>query len=192
MVSKRQKLTTYHLPLTTYLMSISNEEFRRALSQFASGVTVVTLKDKDNNPHGITVSAFCSVSMNPPLILVCIDNEAGSHYAFHESQRFVVNILSERQATHSNQFASPIPDKFINIHHHEGLGGIPVIKDSLVNLECKLVNTLEAGDHTIFVGEIENTHIGEGKPLVYHAGDYRKIDWSADGSSASKRKNRSP
>ena len=156
-------------------MPISNEEFRRALSQFASGVTVVTLKDKGGNPHGITVSAFSSVSMNPPLILVCIDNEAGSHYAFRESERFVVNILEERQREHSDQFASQIPDKFINIHHHEGLEGIPVLKNALVNLECKLVNDFIAGDHTIFVGEIERAHVSEGNPLVYYAGDYRKI-----------------
>lgn len=157
-------------------MAISNEEFRAALSRFVSGVTVVTLKDKDGNLHGITVSAFCSVSLNPPLILVCIDNQAGSHYAFQESKRFVVNILREEQTEYSNQFASQIPDKFINIHHHEGLDGIPVLKDSLVNLECRLAQSFEAGDHTIFIGEIERTHINEGSPLVYYQGEYRKID----------------
>lgn len=156
-------------------MPISNEEFRRALSRFASGVTVVTLKDRDGNPHGITVSAFSSVSLDPPLILVCIDNDAGSHYAFRESERFVVNILSERQKEHSDQFASQIPDKFINVHHHEGLEGIPVLKNALVNLECKLVNDFAAGDHTIFIGEIERAHVNKGNPLVYYRGDYRKI-----------------
>jgi flavin reductase (DIM6/NTAB) family NADH-FMN oxidoreductase RutF len=156
-------------------MAITNEEFRRALSRFVSGVTVVTLKDKNGTSHGITVSAFSSVSLEPPLVLVCIDNEAGSHYAFHEGRRFVVNILSEEQAEHSNQFASQIPDKFINIHHHEGLEGIPVLKDALVNLECRLVNHHVAGDHTIFIGEIEQAHVNEGNPLVYYQGDYRKI-----------------
>ena len=102
-------------------MAITNDEFRAALSRFASGVTVVTLKDGEGNMHGITVSAFSSVSLNPPLILVCIDNEAGSHPAFYEGKRFVVNILREEQIEHSNQFASQIPDKFFNIHHHEGL-----------------------------------------------------------------------
>ena len=156
-------------------MAISNEEFRRALSRFASGVTVVTLKDKSGKPHGITVSAFSSVSLNPPLVLVCINNEAGSHYAFHEGRRFVVNILSEEQKEHSVQFASQIPDKFINVHHHEGLEGIPVLKDALVNLECRLVEHFVAGDHTIFIGEIEQAHVNEGKPLVYYRGEYRKI-----------------
>lgn len=156
-------------------MAITNDEFRRALSRFASGVTVVTLKDKDGNPHGITVSAFSSVSLEPPLILVCIDHEAGSHRAFHESKRFVVNILSEEQSDHSNRFASRIPDKFINIHHHEGLEGIPVLKDALVNLECRLVQDFVAGDHTIFIGEIEQAHVNEGNPLVYYQGDYRKL-----------------
>ena len=156
-------------------MAITNEEFRRALSHFASGVTVVTLKDKDGKAHGITVSAFSSVSLKPPLILVCIDNDAASHRAFHEGRRFVVNILSEEQSEHSNQFASQIPDKFINIHHHEGLEGIPVLKNALVNLECRLVQNFVAGDHTIFIGEIEQAHINEGNPLVYYHGDYRKV-----------------
>ena len=156
-------------------MAITNEEFRAALSRFASGVTVVTLKDGEGNMHGITVSAFSSVSLNPPLILVCIDNEAGSHYAFHQGKRFVVNILREEQTEYSNRFASQIPDKFFNIHHHEGLEGIPVLKDSLVNLECRLVQAHKAGDHTIFIGEIERTHIKEGNPLVYYLGDYKKI-----------------
>ena len=157
-------------------MAISNDEFRAALSHFASGVTVVTLRDENGKLHGITVSAFSSVSLNPPLILVCIDNEAGSFYAFHESKRFVVNILGEEQAEHSIQFASPIPDKFINIHYHEGLEGIPVLKDALVNLECRLIESSVAGDHTIFIGEIERTHIKEGNPLVYYRGSYRRIE----------------
>jgi flavin reductase (DIM6/NTAB) family NADH-FMN oxidoreductase RutF len=156
-------------------MSISKDEFRTALAKFASGVTVVTLKDENGNSHGITVSAFSSVSLDPPLILVCIDNNAGSHFAFSQSKRFVVNILSAEQDEHSNQFASQIPDKFINIHHHEGLEGIPVLKDALVNLECRLTQELIAGDHTIFVGEIEKTHLNEGEPLIYYQGDYRKI-----------------
>lgn len=156
-------------------MAVTNEEFRRALGRFASGVTVVTLKDREGNSHGITVSAFSSVSLNPPLVLVCIDNEAGSHYAFHEGRRFVVNILREDQAEHSNQFAAPIPDKFINIHHHEGLEGIPVLKNALVNLECRLVDHRVAGDHTIFIGEVEQAHVNEGNPLVYYQGSYRKI-----------------
>lgn len=156
-------------------MGITNEEFRRALSRFASGVTVVTLKDKTGTPHGITVSAFSSVSLEPPLVLVCIDNDAGTHRIFHESKRFVVNILSEDQNEHSNQFASSIPDKFLNIHHHEGLEGIPVLKNALVNLECRLVQDFVAGDHTVFIGEIEQVQINEGNPLVYYQGNYRKI-----------------
>jgi flavin reductase (DIM6/NTAB) family NADH-FMN oxidoreductase RutF len=156
-------------------MSISKDEFRTALSKFASGVTVVTLKDKNGKLHGITVSAFSSVSLDPPLILVCIDNDTGSHYAFNQSKRFVVNILSAGQSEHSNQFASQIPDKFVNIHHHEGLAGVPVLKDALVSLECRLTQEFVAGDHTIFVGEIEKAHINEGEPLVYYHGAYRKI-----------------
>lgn len=158
-------------------MPISSDEFRAALSKFASGVTVVTTKDAEGKFHGLTVSAFCSLSLKPPLILVCIDKTAGSHDAFGESGHFVVNVLSEDQIGHSNQFASPIFDKFEGIEYHEGIEGIPVLKNVLANLECKLVNSHENGDHTIFVGQVEKTTINEnGKPLLYFHGNYRMIE----------------
>lgn len=157
-------------------MAITQDEFRAALSKFASGVTVVTTKDSEGNLHGITVSAFCSVSLEPPLILICIEKDAGSHYAFNQSKAFVVNVLSEEQMDHSNQFASPIEDKFDGIEIEENKEGIPVLKDTLATLECKLVETCEGGDHTIFIGQIEKAIINEGKPLVYFHGDYRSID----------------
>lgn len=157
-------------------MPISPDEFRAALSKFASGVTVVTTKDAAGNPHGITVSAFCSVSLEPPLILVCIEKDAGSHYAFGESKVFVVNVLSDEQIAHSNQFASPLEDKFNGIECEKGIEGAPILKDTLATLECKLVETCEGGDHTIFIGQIEKATINDGKPLLYFHGNYRAID----------------
>ncbi len=156
-------------------MPINKDEFRAALSRFASGVTVVTTKDADGNLHGLTVSAFCSVSLEPPLILICIDKHTVSHYAFQESRRFVVNILREEQIHHSIQFAAPLADKFDGIAYHLNVEGIPVLEDALVNLECRLVNAHDNGDHTIFVGQIEKSHISDGKPLVYFYGNYRAI-----------------
>ncbi len=157
-------------------MPVSKEEFKNALSKFASGVTVVTTKDADGNLHGITVSAFCSVSLEPPLILICIDKKAGSHDVFEEKGSFVVNILNEDQHSISNQFASPIPDKFLGVEYHTNGNEIPILKNALVNLECNLKNAFDGGDHTIFIGEIEKSHISEGKPLVYCDGDYREIN----------------
>lgn len=156
-------------------MAITNDEFRAALRHWASGVTVVTTKDRQGAAHGITVSAFSSVSLNPPLVLVCIDKETGSHYAFLESGVFVVNILREDQQEISEQFASKIEDKFDCINCEIGIGGVPLLADALVNLECRLVQSCEGGDHTIFIGEIQKTTVRTGKPLVYHDGDYQKV-----------------
>ena len=156
-------------------MPISKEEFREALSCFPSGVTVVTTKDGDGNLHGITVSAFCSVSLEPPLVLICIDKNTASHYAFEETGFFAVNILSEDQKQVSSQFASPRENKFDGVEFDSNGMEIPILKGALVNLECRLRDSHDGGDHTIFIGEIEKAHLSEGKPLVYCNGDYREL-----------------
>lgn len=156
-------------------MAISKEEFRAALSRFPSGVTVVTTKDSDGRLHGITVSAFASVSLEPPMILVCIDKNAGSHDAFQETGAFVVHILAEDSEHHSNRFASHSPDKFDGVEYRNGIAEIPILENALVALECRLAHAHEGGDHTIFVGEIQNAEIKDGNPLAYWNGDYRKI-----------------
>ncbi len=157
-------------------MPISKDEFRHALGRFASGVTVVTTKDSGGRLHGITVSAFCSVSLEPPLILVCIEKNTGSHYAFEQSKSFVVNILREDQQYLSDRFASFLPDKFAAVKYHSGIDGLPVLEDVLANLECRLVSSHASGDHTIYVGEIERATIYNDKPLVYWHGNYRKLE----------------
>ncbi|CAA9380223.1 MAG: Nitrilotriacetate monooxygenase component B [uncultured Pyrinomonadaceae bacterium] len=155
---------------------ISKDEFRRALGRFASGVTVVTARDASGRLHGITVSAFCSVSLEPPLILVCIDKNTGSHYALAETGSFVVNILRQDQQYVSDRFASYLPDKFEAVGYDLGIDDLPVLEDALANLECRLVNSHDGGDHTIFVGQIERATIGDGEPLVYFHGNYRKLE----------------
>jgi len=155
---------------------ISKDEFRHALGRFASGVTVVTAKDADGKLHGITVSAFCSVSLDPPLILVCIDVNTGSHRALTQTDSFVVNILSDDQQYLSNRFASYLPDKFEAVKYSLGIDNLPVLEGVLANLECRLVNSHPNGDHTIFVGQIERATIGDGNPLVYWHGNYRKLE----------------
>jgi flavin reductase (DIM6/NTAB) family NADH-FMN oxidoreductase RutF len=156
-------------------VKISKDEFRAALSRFASGVTVVTTRDRENRLHGITVSAFCSVSLDPPLILVCIDRQAGSHYAFEQSRAFVVHILREDQQYLSDRFASQLPDKFEGVKYRPGIEHLPVLEDVLVSLECRLVAAHDGGDHTIYTGEIVVSTVNDGKPLIYFQGDYRKI-----------------
>lgn len=156
-------------------MTISKDDFRAALGRFASGVTVITSKDKSGWLHGITVSAFSSVSLSPPLILVCIDKNTGSHHAFEEIENFVVNVLREDQQHYSDLFASHLSDKFKQVEYLKTAEGVPVLKDALVNLECRLVNSHDEGDHTIFVGEITKSFVTDGNPLVYFHGNYRKL-----------------
>jgi len=156
-------------------MAITKEEFRAALGRFASGVTVVTTKDDSGKLFGITVSAFCSVSLEPPLILVCIEKRAGSHHAFQESKAFVVNILREDQQSVSNHFASHLEDKFSNVEYDAGIENLPVLRNCLVSLECRLHDSHESGDHTIFIGQIEKATVREENPLIYWHGKYREI-----------------
>lgn len=156
-------------------MSITRDEFRHALGKFASGVTVVTTRAADGHLHGLTVSAFCSVSLEPPLILVCIQKTTGSYHAFQESKAFVVNVLSDSQKDVSNHFASHLEDKFQGVEYETGIEDIPVLKNCLVNLECRLANSYDGGDHTIFVGEIQKAHINDGNPLAYFHGNYREL-----------------
>ena len=156
-------------------MPVSEFEFRSALSRFASGVSVVTTKDSGGNLHGITVSAFCSVSLTPPLVLICIEKVTASHSAFKESNAFVVNVLSESQMHLSERFAAPSEDKFGDVEFRAGIENIPVLNDTLASLECRLKHTFEGGDHSIFIGEVENVIVSDGEPLLYFQGNYRKV-----------------
>ena len=156
-------------------MPVSQEEFKDALSRFASGVTVVSTKDAAGKLHGITVSAFCSVSLEPPMVLICIEKATGSHYAFEESGAFVVNILSASQSSTSERFAAPFEDKFKDTEFYPGIDGIPILKGALASLECRLTFSYHGGDHSIFVGQVENVITQDGDPLVYFRGEYGTI-----------------
>jgi flavin reductase ActVB len=162
-------------------MPVTPELFRSALSRFASGVTVVTTKDAAGNPHGITVSAFCSVSLDPPMVLICIEKTTGSHYAFPESGRFVVNILNADQKNISERFASPFDDKFDGIDLTMNVDGIAVLSGCLGILECRVRHAFDGGDHSIFVGEVEHASAAEGDPLIYFRGNYFRVGDAAEG-----------
>jgi flavin reductase (DIM6/NTAB) family NADH-FMN oxidoreductase RutF len=154
---------------------VTNEEFRATMSRVASSVSVVTTRDSAGKPHGLTVSAFCSLSAEPPMVLACIHKKTGSHYAFFERQAFVVNVLADDQHEVSQQFASPADDKFNGIETEESIDGLPKITGCIATLECRIVETHDGGDHTILVGSIERTTIADGMPLMYFRGGYGKI-----------------
>ena len=156
-------------------MPVLQDEFRNALSRFASGVTVVSTKDAAGKLHGITVSAFCSVSLEPPMVLICVEKSTVSHYAFEESGVYVVNILRSTQSSASERFAAPYTDKFEDVEFYSGIDGVPILKDALASLECRLTFAYHGGDHSIFVGQVENVIVREGDPLVYFQHEYTVI-----------------
>jgi flavin reductase (DIM6/NTAB) family NADH-FMN oxidoreductase RutF len=152
---------------------VTPQAFRQTLGRFASGVTVVTMLE-DGKPHGITVSAFLSVSLEPPLVLVSIDKKAHSHTRLVNAERYGVSILSEGQQSMSNHFANRDPNA---VPEFEQLNNFPVLNNALAQLVCKTVQQVDAGDHTLFIGQIEALQWQEnGKPLVYFHGGYQKIE----------------
>jgi flavin reductase (DIM6/NTAB) family NADH-FMN oxidoreductase RutF len=157
-------------------MPVNKDEFRAALSRFVSGVTVVTAMSDDNRPAGITVSAFSSVSLEPPLILACIDKRASLHNHLTEGKHFAVNILADHQQGISRLFASKDENRFQGARYRCGSNGAPLLDDALAYLECRVVHAYPGGDHTIIVGEVESTSVAEHKPLAYFRGDYGKLE----------------
>ena len=145
---------------------------RAALSQFATGVTIIATKEDDGTPRGFTANSFTSVSLEPPLILVCIARSAASCGVFSSGRLFSVNVLSEEQKDISGLFASRRPDKFDIAPWHPGKTGTPVIDDALAWFECAHHELVEAGDHVILVGRVVDFGQGRGRPLGYFRGAY--------------------
>jgi flavin reductase (DIM6/NTAB) family NADH-FMN oxidoreductase RutF len=156
-------------------MAVSHEEFRQALGRFASGVTVVTCKSDAGNPLGLTVSAFSSLSLEPPLVLICIDTRASVYEDLKEGSFFAVNVLAQDQESVSRRFASRDTDRFKGLGYREGKTGAPLIDGALAFIECRLVHSCPGGDHTIFVGQVESSEVNDGKPLLYFRGGYASI-----------------
>lgn len=157
---------------------VTPEVFRDLLGRFVSGVTVVTTSDDDGRPHGMTVSSFCSLSLDPPLILVCIDREASMyHLLMHEGHPFSVNILAADQQQLSSRFSQlEMEQRFEGVDYHIGAHGAPVIAGAHGVLHCLVLARHDGGDHGIFVGELAGGTVGSGAPLVYHRGWYGRME----------------
>lgn len=153
-------------------MAIDGELFKRVLGSFASGVTIVTTQDHGGRPRGMTVSAFSSVSLDPPLVLICIDREAECYPNLQQSGRFAVNILEQGQGDLSRRFATKDVDRFAGVRVRPGATGLPLLEGALGVLECRVVGAHRAGDHTIFVGEVEAAAVTPEAPLLHCRGRY--------------------
>ncbi len=155
-------------------MPIDDAQFKLAMSHFASGVTVVTT-EHDGRQYGMTVASFASLSLHPPLVLVCVEKSVKSHDAIASAGKFGVSILEAGQQDISNKFASRSDDKFAGVDVRTGELGVPLIGGALTAVECRLHETLPGGDHSIFVGEVVAIHTSEGVPLVYYRSGYRAL-----------------
>jgi flavin reductase (DIM6/NTAB) family NADH-FMN oxidoreductase RutF len=154
-------------------------EFRRALGHFATGVTVITVEREPGLVHGMTANSFASVSLDPPLVSVCVDHRARTLPLLKEKQRFGVNVLKQDQQAFSEFFAqieqSREEQQRIGISFRWTDGGIPFIENVLCQLSCKLSGLHVAGDHTIVVAEVESAKLFEGEPLLFYRGRYHSM-----------------
>lgn len=156
-------------------MSIDPTLFRTTLGRFASGITVITVVDAGGRDHGMTVSAFSSVSLEPPLVLVCIDNDATMAPVMAEASSFAVNILRDDQQALSQRFSSRVDDRFAGIPRSHGPLGNALLDGALAALECRIVQRIPAGDHVIVLGAVEHAAVHEGEPLLYFRSGYARL-----------------
>jgi 3-hydroxy-9,10-secoandrosta-1,3,5(10)-triene-9,17-dione monooxygenase reductase component len=158
--------------MTEQAAEFDPRDFRRALGSFATGVTIITTRDAEGEPVGLTVNSFNSVSMNPPLVLWSLANEAMSLPAFRDADYWAVHILATDQEDLSTRFAKRGEDKFADLDIEEGRGGIPLLKGCTARFQCRTASSYQGGDHLIFIGEVLNYDHFENPPLVFHGGRY--------------------
>jgi len=155
---------------------VTSEEFRRACGRFATGVTIATVLDAAGAPHGLTVSSFTSVSLEPPLILICLGADVTNIQLFRKATHFGINVLDETQEAISERFASKGQDRFDGLAWRPGATGVPLLPGSLAAIECAVHRRIPMGDHDIFVGEMVHARVRQGEPLIYFASAYRKLE----------------
>lgn len=160
-------------------MGVSREEFRKALGCFATGVTVVTVTRVPGRVHGMTANAFSSVSLEPPLVLVCVDRESNTHPLLLAARRFGVNMLREDQQDVARYFAEAEKNEEaaarLGVHYRFTKRGTPLLETALAQLECAVVAAHEAGDHTIFVGKVDKVAVAAARPLLFYGGKFARL-----------------
>jgi flavin reductase (DIM6/NTAB) family NADH-FMN oxidoreductase RutF len=153
--------------------TFSTNDFRAALGMFATGVTIVTARDANGAPVGLTANSFNSVSLEPPLVLWSLARSAGSMPAFERGSHYSINILAADQYALAERFASKSLDRFAQLSFREGAGGAPILEGAAAVFECFNRSRYEEGDHVIFVGEVERCEWRPGaQPLIFHGGRY--------------------
>jgi flavin reductase (DIM6/NTAB) family NADH-FMN oxidoreductase RutF len=154
---------------------LDRDVFRKTCARFATGIAIATVTGTDGLPYGLTVNSFTSVSAAPPLVLVCIDYRSSVLTHFRGSAWYGINVLSSSQRNLSERFAARVPDRFESLPWRFGESGVPILDDCLANMECSVVQTVEAGDHAIFIAEVIRAQARDGEPLLYFGSEYCSI-----------------
>ena len=152
-----------------------SSQFRRACAQWATGIAVVTATDIAGVPHGMTVNSFTSVSLDPPLISVCVDHRAAILPSLSAGSKLAINVLAENQTELSSRFASKIEDRFENFEWTRSSAGNPILTGTLATFECTINQSITAGDHQIVVAAVDEVTYREGRPLIYFNSGYEEL-----------------
>lgn len=157
-------------------MPVSPDDLKNAYAHWATGVTIVTARAGER-VHGMTVSAFTEVSLDPPLVLVCADKTSNTHPLIAEGRVFAVNVLAEDQQALSNLFASKKDEerRFVGLDYESGKSGAPLLTGVVANLDCRLADGHEAGDHVIYVGEVVDVRVFDRRPLLFYDRAYHQL-----------------
>jgi flavin reductase (DIM6/NTAB) family NADH-FMN oxidoreductase RutF len=163
--------------MTMHSISFEHEvvdprHLRNALGRFATGVTVITTRTPEGKLEGLTANSFSAVSLDPPLVLWSLRQNAPSLESFRSAGYFAISVLAADQTDLSRHFATPSEDKFATVPHGKGLGGCPVLQGALASFECSTEHTVVGGDHIIFIGRVHRATYRDGEPLIFSAGQY--------------------
>lgn len=154
---------------------IDTDTFRHLLGRFASGIAIITARDGDRDV-GMTVSAFCSVSMSPPLVLVCVDHNASMHGLLLSHPKLGISIIASEHEAHSRRFADRNErQRFEGVPFTRGENDVMLLDNAAAQLECQIVKDYDGGDHTIFIAEVERGRMGESRPLLHYSGRYAQL-----------------
>jgi flavin reductase (DIM6/NTAB) family NADH-FMN oxidoreductase RutF/DNA-binding GntR family transcriptional regulator len=158
---------------------LTSAEFRDVVGSFASGVTVITTVDGEA-PYGTTASAVSSLSLEPPMVLICLNRTSSTGQAISRARRFAINVLDEDQAELASRFARKDPDKFVGVDHVRGVTGQPLLAQALATIECRVVEEVTGGTHTVFLSEVDAASARQGSPLAYFRGQFGRLALSDD------------
>jgi len=153
----------------------AGEAFKRACGRFATGVTIASVLDGQGTPHGLTVSSFTSVSLDPPLVSICLGHAVTSIGLFRAARYFGINVLKADQRELSQRFARKGHERFDGLAWERGSSGVPLLTGVLAAMECETEQRIPAGDHDIFVARMVHARVAEGEPLIHFASRYRRL-----------------